>query len=25
LSILDVERGQEVAVTFNGKKIVVTA
>jgi len=25
LSILDVKRGQEVAVTFNGKKIVVTA
>ena len=25
LSILNVERGQEVAVTFNGKKIVVTA
>ena len=25
LSIMGVERGQEVAVTFNGKKIVVTA
>jgi len=25
LSILNVERGNEVAVTFNGKKIVVTA